>query len=498
MFGKIFTPLFDPIFEQSIRSRGPSVIEPIVATAPNGVYPGNPICATGGVPSGYTLDGDDIALGGDDLIDYVYRVYVNGVLVPGSEFIGCGGLVPSTAVSGDIITVRDLDGNESNPLVVAEFAIWRSKEEGFVNESRATPITFSRASNATRWTSVPALESVGNNILRIDHDAATGALFGLLAESQKVNLVQNSQKLFGASAAQTGGSVIAGRNSELFATATAGRYFNDLVGSNGDFTYSQYIRCISGTSEILEIVIKDRQTDSIKARTTFTPTSEYKRYFVTGTTTGANTGLRAEIHRTFSANGAAGGDGVYELSEAQVESGGISSLIPTSGSQATRQADSLVVSDMSPWFDPTGGIFFVKVRAYPGSVTSAARRIFEIGSGNNVIFMTLENTSVVRPYATIGLGSGIANSNTGSGSSPASQTQWEYLALSYSTTNGSFFARKTGTGAAAVSANIGNFSGVMPASMAIASNLNGHVAHLEYRPGQFSQADTLALLNSIP
>ena len=407
------------------------------------------------------------------------------------------------------------------------FARWSFGEGGVQLGGLATPITYSRAGNATVWDADPKLVGRGDNVMRIDHDPATGELIGLLGESEKVNTPLQSEDF----------STWTPNNCTVSVSATSaprvGSQCYDLASTDTAANRGYLTHATTGltgaATVTVSVFVKKGHLIRLQPNTTIGGTvSGITLNFNTATNavTGAGSaygnfsyigagiidcGVWCRVFVTFGVTGTMGSLAFWVFPHivtggatqtatifgAQAEAGGLSSYIPTSGSQATRQGDTLTTP--TTWFDPTGGIFFVKVRAALGSITPTEvnqRRIFVLGTGNNVIFMTGESNTILRPYATIGFGGSIANSGAGSGTNRFSQTDWEYLALSYSTTNGSFFARKTGNAAAAVSANIGNFSGATPASMVVAQNLNGHLPLIEYRPGQFtSGAQVIAALN---
>lgn len=542
---------------------GQGNVQPIVLTADNGVLPGRQVCATGGVPSTYSLDGDNIILDGDTMLDYIYQLYINGVLVPDSLFIGCTTL-PDTVQPGDRIRVSDLSGNVSNELLVddwtpaltgsgrpnsvvtsdfpGQFAIngvnvggplartvtipWSIRPGDSITQRNSAPFlvpgmrmwaegdqwmvygvsapTFSRASTATRYNASRVLESVAANQLRIDYDPATGGRLGYLGESQKVNKCTNFNAnptdLTNVSKAGDSASTLtvvddtaALAAAGLSAICSSGRVYkldNSLgVGSArvvvaGSMSVdtlhsaSAYIRGGSGHIGYGNI--------SADATVPFEAEANYRRIKRDGSTASAGRSL------VILANA---GQVVYFILN-QLEEGGLSSPIPTTGAQATRQADSMVISDMG-WFDPAGGVFRAKVRAYPGSVTSGNSDLFYVGpQNNNRVGIRLRSTNDPYPRGLVGSGTSLPSGNAGT--NPPSQTDWERLVLSYSTANGSFFGRKTGNANAVISENIGNSSGVMPANMTLAEALNGTVDYIDYFPVIFSSADNLSLVNAMP
>ncbi|MBB5351364.1 hypothetical protein HNR46_001600 [Haloferula luteola] len=178
----------------------------------------------------------------------------------------------------------------------------------------------------------------------------------------------------------------------------------------------------------------------------------------------------------------------------QMELGGVSSYIPTGAAAATRQQDVMSLSDMD-WFDPSAGVILAEVGAYPGSLTGQARQIIALGSGNDRIILRAADTGPGYPHAYVGNGTSLSGP-TNAGTTTVSAR--EYVALSFSTAGGSYLHRRIGDGAAASSANIGNFSGTTPASMSIGSNLDGHLRNLAFLPGLYTPSEVRALLDSMP
>ena len=402
------------------------------------------------------------------------------------------------------------------------FARWSFGEGGVQLGGLATPITYSRAGNATVWDADPKLVGRGDNVMRIDHDPATGELIGLLGESEKVNTPLQSEDF----------STWTPNNCTVSVSATSaprvGSQCYDLASTDTAANRGYLTHATTGltgaATVTVSVFVKKGHLIRLQPNTTIGGTvSGITLNFNTATNavTGAGSaygnfsyigagiidcGVWCRVFVTFGVTGTMGSLAFWVFPHivtggatqtatifgAQAEAGGLSSYIPTSGSQATRQGDTLTTP--TTWFDPSGGIFLAKVRVYPGSIhTGIDNNILSLGAGVNIISLRLRRGA--NGNITVVVGSGSDNSFLSIGGAP-SAAEWEYLALVYSTTNGSFLIRKTGSGVAAASTKGVNYSGNLPAQMTLFQNLNGHDQTLEYQRGQFATAaDAIAVLN---
>ena len=207
-------------------------------------------------------------------------------------------------------------------------------------------ITFTRQSAATRINAAGQIESVAAGVPRLGFDPVTLQPRGLLIEGQRTNLVLNS--LINASNLAT-----------QSVTVRAAAHTLSFYGT-GTVT-------LSGAHSATAV-----GTGAYPARTTltFTPTDGTLTLTVTGT-----------------------------VQFAQLEAGGFaSSYIPTGASQATRTADTAVVTgaNFTDWYRQDEGTFLVDVSNYLSATTvnssfvSITRMPFE---GNNIIILLGDRTA---------------------------------------------------------------------------------------------------------
>jgi len=121
LYRPLFRRLYRPLFRRLLGGAGGSTpVEPIVITAPDGAYAGQPLVATGGCPVVWDLDVESEYEGFEDG-DIIYRIYVNGdytgIFFFGEEGVGGSIPFPLTVGEGDVIEVQDYCGNVSNSLV---------------------------------------------------------------------------------------------------------------------------------------------------------------------------------------------------------------------------------------------------------------------------------------------------------------------------------------------------------------------------------------------
>lgn len=418
----------------------------------------------------------------------------------------------------------------SGGVVPLDYARWEfgGYPNGYRMRGKATPLSFSRASSATQVNSAGLIESVGNDILRSDHDPLTGEGLGGLFEGQKVNLCPHSENIAawvligGATvtpnveAAPDGNqtadrvNTVAGSDSSYF------RYNYSGLAEAATYTKSVFIKCTdfdffvirAATGGLHYEVVYQISTDS------FSVLSSSPGYTAdVGRELMDDGWIRLYIHHTLPAGASSasyllrprsnsGGVGPSDAVASwcfawggQLETGGLSSYVPTSGSQLTRQADTCTIPDLAAaGFDPAGGMILAKVRSYPGSVGANSRRLF-FTHGSNGIEMRFTRGPHPNNYP-IMIVDGVSTQGQ-LGPDFVSETEWEYLAFCWSATNGCYGARKTGSGAVTVSSNIGNYTpSIVPTVASLGVNLNGHIRTFELHGSMPDPADIPDILNA--
>jgi hypothetical protein len=94
---------------------GGTPVEPVVISAPDGVYPGNDLFVTGGCLTQINVGEEPTDFDGVTWVASVYQLYVDGYPV-GDEFTVSPTTIPFVT-TGQKITVRDSCGNVSNELI---------------------------------------------------------------------------------------------------------------------------------------------------------------------------------------------------------------------------------------------------------------------------------------------------------------------------------------------------------------------------------------------
>lgn len=261
-------------------------------------------------------------------------------------------------------------------------------------------ITFTRASSATRFNASGVLETVGNNVARLDFDPVTLAARGLLVEEQRTNSIRNSTAQ-GAVAGTPGTmptnwatTLPAGISQQVIGTGTeSGISFLDIrffgttgaaanqeilifpegattAAANGQtWTSSAYLKYVAGsltgvTSGEVFLIPTNASLVALAAQNTVftygTAPLAQSRQTRTMTLTDATT---AFIYTRFDVNVASSTaiDITLRIGLPQMEQGAFAtSPIPTTNAAVTRSGDAATLSALSPWFNASEGTLFVE------------------------------------------------------------------------------------------------------------------------------------------
>lgn len=273
---------------------------------------------------------------------------------------------------------------------------WATKEDsllGFNDENdnyKPIPFDFSRASIGTRVNRDGLIETVQDNIPRIDFSDGEGSL---LLEPQRTNLVADSTDLTNASfwfkySLGNGVNPVITSNYAISpdGTQNASRVELDAVGTEGsdrsrlyttisttsgtDYTFSFYAKSNTGGNQY----IRPRAQDVLYSEITIT--NEWQRFDVSfnAISTGSLQ-YGFEIRGNFTENSAD-----ILIYGVQLEAGSYStSLIPTSGSAVTRVADSCSKTGASDLIGQTEGTIYVEI----GRKITSSIALFECGQGSS-------------------------------------------------------------------------------------------------------------------
>jgi hypothetical protein len=245
--------------------------------------------------------------------------------------------------------------------------------------------TFTRASTtATYINSSGNVATAGTNVPRFDHEPGTFTPKGLLIESQATNLLNFSESF-----AQSGGtnnfwndsnitrSTLGfdptGVTTAITFSASAGNatiISSAAIGTSAARTFSVWLRRVSGTGNI-----QYTQNNGTNW-TTQAITSTWTRYSFTHTVD-HRVGIRIVTS----------GDAI-EMWGAQLETGsGASSYIPTSASQATRNADNCEILDLTTiGFNANAGTIYTDVGTRLNTGSQRNYTFLPASGGNNQIF----------------------------------------------------------------------------------------------------------------
>jgi hypothetical protein len=280
----------------------------------------------------------------------------------------------------------------TNPTINLGSGKWATKEGELLGYSKFNPKEFlpqsfdvSRASSATVVNRDGLIESVANNIARVDFaDDVNGAL---LLEPQGTNLITYSEDFTDSTwIKDSATNVTPNQSNSPEGTLTAslvtsngsnGLYFNTAL--SGTFARSIFLKSISGTTSA---VLRDPNTAS------FTPlnlviTNEWKRFVLIGDNQRSSSGLWIDdIDST----------GFY-IWGAQLEQSSVAtSYIPTNGTTVTRLADVVGGAGDVNTFNDSEGVLYAEIAALSDDLTNREISLSD-GTTNNRLEIRYSSTS---------------------------------------------------------------------------------------------------------
>lgn len=396
-------------------------------------------------------------------------------------------------------------------------------------------ITFTRASAATRINSLGVMESVAANVPRIDYDPITLAVKGLLIEEQRTNYVRNSVMAGAAvgvigsgGATPTNMSISAGAGWTMTAevigfgsdggipyvdyrlqsaSVGANNYFTLMVDSswptlpiaqNGVISCSAYMKLVSGSapSSFTFKAAELASGTSIKqdaSATIAVQAGAIRRYTGSIVATDASVTHFAQPSIVFSPPAGSAFDFTIRVGGLQVEIGAFStSLIPTTGAQATRAADVANINTISPWYNSAEGSLYVEfVRpaiVTPDSVNRIVAQLAGI-SGNHMGIVTGAASGANHRFDVVVGGTAQAQINAtnsyvaGAVAKIAAAYKQDSFAAIHS--GGSILEDSSGSIPAVSSLKIGVNAGV--------DAINGYLRKIRYFPKRLTNAELQAL-----
>lgn len=370
--------------------------------------------------------------------------------------------------------------------------------------------SFSRSTSATYFDSAGVMQSAAVDVPRFDYNPTTLAARGLLLEEARTNALRNGNVT--GSIAGTPGTLptnwgigggglgalsqqVVGTGTEkgvpyvdfrIFGTASVSSFFlyfenaTAIVAAQAQiWTSSFYAKLAAGTlaNVSLQHIIYERNvsgTALVSGSTIMTLTGTLTRYVATRTLTNAST-ARLVSAIQFNTNVGQPIDVTVRFGGIQLERGAfVTSYIPTSGSAASRAADSLVISSTG-WVGAGPETLFAQADAVlPQSAWAPLLAHNQNYSGNRYLLLS-STGNVTAGYSGVNVATvGAATSNTAfkaGGSFTASNT---YAALNGVVASGAALSNGTD-----VTAGIG---------VAGSASLNGHLMVLKYYPLGVSSA----------
>jgi hypothetical protein len=295
--------------------------------------------------------------------------------------------------------------------------VWAAKEDSVLayndinNNYKPLPFTFSRASIGTRVNKDGLIETMGQDIARIDYtDSADGVL--LLEPSRTNSLVQSNQ--FDTTWTLSNTSVV-GNQTGVGGSANAWK----LTANSGSGEKKIFVSASSGTQS-LSVYAKKGTRDYLYLRGVTGNFNKRVFFNLSNGIIGTNEAVSAEIFNMgngwYRCNAVFNQDGGYEfqigiaendntatytddgtgniyIQYAQAEVGSYpTSYIPTSGSTVTRAAETCNNSGNSEVFNDSEGVLFVDVSALADDNTARYLSISD-GSFTNRVSIFFSNVS---------------------------------------------------------------------------------------------------------
>jgi hypothetical protein len=315
-----------------------------------------------------------------------------------------------------VTTKRDL------PTFIRDFAGLKT-----LNHGVGPTINFTRNSNATYFDSNGILQLASENQPRFDHDPATGASRGLLIEESRTNLLQRSAEFNDAYWTKTNTTVTANDAIAPDGTTTA-----DLIEKTGnDATTPGRTLAVAAVAHTASCFVKNVSGDRFRIRFDATGGTIVDAVFnlVTGAVASTGAGVTASIQSfgngwyrcaatyTFASavnasigfsprnvNAADSTGAKAHLWGAQLEAGAFAtSYIPTTGDEATRAADSAVVTPISSFYNQSEGTLFAEYRTGAGT-PAAGVIVADDGTNDNRVglFSTTAQVAIGAAFTSFG------------------------------------------------------------------------------------------------
>jgi hypothetical protein len=256
--------------------------------------------------------------------------------------------------------------------------------------------TFTRSGNATRVNSEGLIELVSTNVPRLNYPLIDGVVQGcpsLLLEPQRTNLILYSEynsSNFSIGANLTFDGYVTSpegvQNAARFTSSASTISFIQIPNVTipvGKFTFSMYVRGVSGSFTNTPLYIPSFTGSSATMNEVPVAGEDWKRVYGTGENTGSSVTRTITLPFYDQPSGT-----TYEVYGFQLEGGGASyatSYIPTSGTTATRSAETCNNAGDVNTFNDSEGVLMLESNFLSESLSTAVIAISDGTPSNRII-----------------------------------------------------------------------------------------------------------------
>jgi hypothetical protein len=277
---------------------------------------------------------------------------------------------------------------DSASIVVTPNAYKASKLYAIKPTDGSGDLTVVRATTATRVNSTGLIESVANNVPRLDYTNSTCP--SILVEPQRRNLVRRSEEFNDIAWAKSVGITVTANN----IISPDGTQNADKIVFSGANEFINQFNVLSAVAHIGSVYIKGTAGETIRftvggTEATRTLTGEWQRIELLRATAPSNGNFTISTFSGVTAR-------TIYLWGAQIEAGAnATSYIPTTSASVTRNADLISKTGISDLIGQTEGTIFVDCK----DVKVGLSRLFEIFNLSNTstnIFLNLSSSGAVQ------------------------------------------------------------------------------------------------------
>ena len=314
-------------------------------------------------------------------INIYYQVTFTATVVSGGVTLAIGGsnAQPITTASGTYTVYSKATSGDSNLYFSANSTFVGSIDNVSVKEYTSADMDFTRATTATIVNSAGLVASVATGFPRLDYTG--GGCPHILAEPQRTNLVVNSITGTYGNAPGSSTQVTAPDNTNTAVKPVPNnvddRYEETIAGgtyaTNTKLTYSWYRKRIStpiDTGFVGDLDVKNIVNGSISSVATQieSDVNGFDRFSVTFNITDGS--LESKF-RLYFGNVIGVGNSSVAYWGHQLEEGIYNtSLIPTSGSTVTRNAETFTRTGIADLINSAEGVFYVEIASISNNLSS--------------------------------------------------------------------------------------------------------------------------------